>query len=129
MISRGLAAVLTARSHRASERPVKAKTVLLLGLLTTGCASSFSHQPTESSEAMTFQAGGLGYPQSFFVEQLENLKTQAAFDLDCDGEALTMEQLKTNALTPIGVAGCGKKATYIWNAQVGWVMNSASGKG
>lgn len=105
---------------------MRAKTFILTALLTTGCASSFSHQPTPSSEALSFQAGGLGYPKSFFIARLDELKTMAAFDLDCEAESLKFEQLRAGGLTPMGVEGCGKKATYLWNAQVGWVMNSAS---
>ncbi len=107
---------------------MRATSSILIGLLTTGCASAFSHQPTPASESLTFQAGGLGYPKSFFVTQLDNLKTQAAYDLDCEADSLKFEQLRADALTPMGVAGCGKKATYLWNTQIGWVMNAATGQ-
>ncbi|MCR9163003.1 MAG: hypothetical protein ACE37F_14890 [Nannocystaceae bacterium] len=74
---------------------------------------------------MSFKAGGLGYPESFFVEQLDALKKRAAFDLDCDADSLKMTQLRPGSMASIGVAGCDAKATYLWTGSE-WVMNNTS---
>ena len=74
---------------------------------------------------MTFKAGGLGYPESFFVERLDELKARASYEFGCDPEALTLRQLRPDALATIGVEGCGSKATYLWSGSAR-VMNNAS---
>ena len=48
---------------------------------------------------------------------LKALRVRAAFDLKCEEQALTLQQLKTNADdgtgAVYGVRGCGRQATYI----------------
>jgi len=58
---------------------------------------------------------------------VSQLKTRAAFDLDCQKAELQVVDL--GGMTR-GVTGCGRKATYIWACSPGgpcnWVMNSPS---
>lgn len=56
--------------------------------------------------------------------------SRATFDLDCPKEKLDVQYLDNNYEThgarTFGVSGCGKKATYIWDATTGQaILNSA----
>jgi len=63
------------------------------------------------------------------------LRARASFDLNCPREALTLTQLQeanwgatTNHGAAYGVAGCGRRATYVNNVGA-WVLNSETGAG
>jgi hypothetical protein len=59
---------------------------------------------------------------SAYKGSLEKLGRRATFDLGCPAEELTYKDLGQF----IGVAGCGKQATYK-ATEIGWVMNYADG--
>ncbi len=52
---------------------------------------------------------------------LESLKKRAAFDLECPAEQLVISDLGDETK---GVAGCGRKATYIHRDT--WLQNGAT---
>lgn len=47
-------------------------------------------------------------------------KDTAAFDLDCPADAVQTKLLPGRKMT---VQGCGRRATYVFVSQVGWVRN------
>lgn len=58
------------------------------------------------------------------------LRVRAAYDLNCPPESLSMTQLQdanfmatTNHGAAYGVAGCGRRATYVNNVGA-WVLNN-----
>jgi hypothetical protein len=68
-------------------------------------------------------------------------KKRAAFDLDCPVDQVQVIELVAGAIpvtpdevakggdgTVIGVSGCGKRATYKYVQEVGWVAQNASGE-
>lgn len=53
---------------------------------------------------------------------ISDLRTRAAFDLNCDREKIAVQKVDKNTS---GATGCGKRATYVINAMDGsWIMNS-----
>jgi hypothetical protein len=78
-------------------------TVLLLALVTTGCA----------------------YKNSGFKEDLSN---RASFEMDCEKKMMNYVPLKTEfdgIVSSYGVRGCNKKAVYI-RLNGTWVLNSTA---
>jgi hypothetical protein len=65
-----------------------------------------------------------------------DLRKRAAFEMDCVPEELVLTRLsadnaivtgkESDAPKTIGVSGCGKKGTYVYLADKGYVLNSAS---
>lgn len=52
----------------------------------------------------------------------DNLRTRAAFELDCPAEKLTLTEL--GGFTTQGVSGCDRKAVYVLNHNNQWLLNS-----
>jgi hypothetical protein len=50
------------------------------------------------------------------------LRERAAFDLSCPRDQLQVQALGSNSAA--GVTGCGRKATYVNDAQGVWVKNN-----
>jgi hypothetical protein len=65
---------------------------------------------------------------------LDTLRSRSAFDLECGADQPQIVELTSgNAAyggngAVYGVAGCGRRATYIYNDGHVWVMDSASTK-
>jgi len=63
-------------------------------------------------------------------EMYENLRTRAAFDMNCDRAAVELTPLDDNT---VGVRACGERATYVGHMCTGefytssctWVMNNS----
>lgn len=62
----------------------------------------------------------------------KNGRERAAFDLNCRKEALEVSAL-TGQLddvllrgAQVGVRGCGNRAVYVFNPEVGWILNGSS---
>jgi hypothetical protein len=85
---------------------------------------SGGYQPTAGSEPIYLNGG---YTKGDAERIYGRLKKRAAFDLECGAEELVFVQLADKKLSPIGVRGCGQKATYV-NVGGEWVMDSASGE-
>jgi hypothetical protein len=75
--------------------------------------------------------GGCGLTSlaRFDGQRHDDLRTRAAFDLNCAPATLAMTDLKTDhdAVTVAGVQGCGRRATYVYERGV-WVLNAADGQ-
>jgi hypothetical protein len=84
-------------------------------------------------------AGCSGYFLASSKEGFEaNEMKRAAFDLDCPAEQLVVTELTAGStpITPdevaegghgtvVGVSGCGRKATYKYVKEDGWMVQSA----
>jgi hypothetical protein len=63
---------------------------------------------------------------------VNTLRSRSAFDLECGGDQLQITELNSgNAAyggtgAVYGVAGCGRRATYIYSGGHVWVMDSSS---
>jgi hypothetical protein len=60
-----------------------------------------------------------------------DLRQRASFELSCPAEQLEIVPLDSAAAShgggTTGVNGCGRKATYIWDAYgTGWILNSST---
>jgi hypothetical protein len=63
---------------------------------------------------------------------LDQLRTQAAFDMGCAADQLSFTELGgmplgVDGLTSVqGVSGCGRRASYVYQARSnGWIKNSS----
>lgn len=56
----------------------------------------------------------------------DRLKARATFDFNCPADQLTVTKLGDR--NTAGVEGCGKRATYINDANDQWLLDTASGK-
>src|SRR5687768_24015 len=66
--------------------------------------------------------------QHYVESRRENLLRRASFDLDCPAEQL--EDVSLNEWhTTMGVKGCGRRFTYIWDHHDGWIANNAARTG
>jgi hypothetical protein len=69
--------------------------------------------------------GALGFGVAACVTLHEQLRTRAAFDLNCPTSDVAVIPLSgSNAPSPAGVTGCGKKATYVWAQETGWKLDT-----
>jgi hypothetical protein len=75
--------------------------------------SACSYQPTPTSDTLH------GWPSIY-----KDLTKRTEYDLGCPLAEQTFKDLGAGT---VGVSGCGKKATYKYVENVGWVMDSASG--
>lgn len=56
------------------------------------------------------------------------LRTRASFDMNCPEDQLSLTELDRNRnhqTATYGVSGCGKRSTYIYTRETGWVANNA----
>ncbi|MBL9008619.1 MAG: hypothetical protein JNJ46_30435 [Myxococcales bacterium] len=78
---------------------------------------------------LAFTQGCAGLAESFRTKRQADLRQRAAFELQCPADQLQITPLDQAAAShgggPTGVTGCGKQATYIWDAYgTGWILNS-----
>jgi len=74
-----------------------------------------------------------GIKEGIKKDNLEQVRTMAAFDLNCDKEKLDVQILSVmdhwadgGLPKEIGVKGCGRQARYTGVRGVGWVANTIS---
>ena len=84
---------------------------LLLPLLVGVVASACAHTTREGRPAV--------------VTQQDALMDQAAFQMSCSRENLTVAKVADNTA---GIEGCDKKALYKFVYPTGWVMNTEGEK-
>jgi hypothetical protein len=63
------------------------------------------------------------------ANRLDALRERAAFDLACDAKIETKPLVTNVWIEQAGALGCGKRASYVWVDEKGWVLNAASQKG
>jgi len=63
---------------------------------------------------------------------LSELRTRAAFDLECSEEQLSLAKLRSGDASgrgaQYGVTGCGKRSVYVNVQGAGWVNDTAGGE-
>lgn len=74
-------------------------------------------------------SGCAGFSANLREKRQADLRQRASFEFSCPADQLQITPLDDNAAShgggTTGVSGCGKKATYIWDAfGTGWIMNS-----
>ncbi len=60
--------------------------------------------------------------EEIWEQPVKDLRTRAAFDLDCPASELTFHELTHPSQQ--GVVGCGQRVTYVYVRTTGWVLNS-----
>jgi hypothetical protein len=65
-------------------------------------------------------AGASAFLVSCFATESQ-LRTRAAFDMNCDAQALQIVKIDSRTR---GVVGCGKRMTYVETTGRMWVLNT-----
>jgi hypothetical protein len=70
---------------------------------------------------------------SCFPASQETLRTRAAFDFQCDKNALTLTELESGAAqngqgAGFGVEGCGRRGTYATPDGSTWLLDAAANR-
>ncbi len=72
-----------------------------------------------------------GCAESFREARQADLRQRASFEFKCPADQIQVTALDAAARShgggTTGVSGCGKQATYVWDAYgTGWIMNSTA---
>jgi hypothetical protein len=110
-----------------------AAAVLVCGAMAMACAPPLPPSPSVASlqcpvENIKFKGGGRGTfaiaegcGRWDAVDGGASLRQRAAFDLQCDALGLDVFYVGGNSF---GVTGCGRRATYVWVMNVGFVTDN-----